>query len=141
VLEVEPEIIERFVQAGEVKIIYRHLLQLGPASELLAEASECAADQGQFWEMRSAIYAGQGALYDNTQENVIVIADSLGLSGEELNSCIDAQTYRAMVQADNAAAEREGVRTRPVFRINEQQIIGAQPYEVFEQIITAALGQ
>jgi protein-disulfide isomerase len=141
VLEVEPQIIEQFVRSGEVKLVYRHLSQIGPASELLAEASECVADQGRFWAMRTAIYAGQGDLYDNTQANVALLADGLGLSGEALNACLAAETHRAMVQADNAAAKAEGIRTRPVFRINDQQLIGAQSFEVFAQAISAALGR
>jgi protein-disulfide isomerase len=37
-------------------------------------------------------------------------------------------------------AQAEGVRSRPVFRVGDQTIIGAQPFAVFQELIDRALG-
>lgn len=138
-LDTEPEIIERYVRAGQVKLVYRHLQQLGPSSELLSEASECAADQGQFWEMRRALYARQGQLYNNTAAGIAQVAADEGLDAEQITSCLTAHTHQAAVQADFAAATAEGVRSRPVFRVGDTTLVGAQRFAVFQQLLDEAL--
>ncbi|OAN46319.1 disulfide bond formation protein DsbA [Chloroflexus islandicus] len=137
-LDVEPRLIEEFVVPGQAKIVYRHLLQLGERSELLAEASECAADHGKFWELRRELYARYNQLYFNTRETVIDLAAGLGIPRDAFTACLDAHTYRAQVQADYAAAMAEGVYARPVFRIGNETMVGSQRLEAFAQVIERA---
>jgi protein-disulfide isomerase len=140
VLEVEPHIIEDYVRTGKLKIVYRHLLQLGAGSELLAEASECAADQQKFWAMREEIYRRLDQFYSDTRAAVERTATAIGLDTGQFSSCLDNATHRAMVQADFAAAEAEGVRSRPVFKIGDQLIVGSRPLDFFQRAIDSALG-
>lgn len=139
-LEVEPQIIETYVRGGKLKIVYRHLLQLGAESELLAEASECAADQGKFWEMREELYRRLDQLYNNTRAAIELTAADLDLDAATLGTCLDNGTHRDAVRADFAAAQAEGVRNRPVFKIGEQLLVGSRPFEVFQKAIDGALG-
>ena len=62
-METEPQIIRDYIATGKARLIYRHLLQLGDGSVRTAEASECAADQGQFWPMHDMLYARQSDVY------------------------------------------------------------------------------
>lgn len=139
-LETEPLIIEQYIRPGKVRLVYRHLQQLGERSELLSEASECAADQGRFWEMRAAIYGRYNQLFTNTAEQVVAAAMEAGANPEALQACLDAATHEAAVRADYEAATAEGVRSRPVFRIGERTIIGGQPFAVFQGFLDEALG-
>ena len=41
---------------GEVRFVYRHFAFLGEESVWAAEASECAAEQGKFWEYHDILY-------------------------------------------------------------------------------------
>ncbi len=134
-LDVEPNLIEAFVQTGQARLVYRHLLQLGERSELLAEASECADEHGLFWEMRREIYARYNQLYFNTRETVIELAAKLGIPSESFRACLDMHTYRAQVQADYIAAVAEGIYARPVFRIGNETLIGLQRFDLFTQVI------
>lgn len=138
-LETEPQIIERYVRPGQVKIVYRHLQQIGEGSELLAEASECGADQGRFWELREAIYARYTEFYSAEGVALDAAAAEAGVEIEPLRACLDATTHEAFVRADYAAAIAEGVRNRPVFMIGERTLIGAQPLNVFAQLLDQAL--
>ncbi len=138
-LEVEPQIIEQYVRSGKVRLLYRHLQQSGPTSELLAEASECGADQGRFWELRRALYAAQAQAYNDGEAAVSAAAAEAGVDATAVQSCIDAASHEALVRADYAAATAEGIRNRPVFRIGDQMIIGAQPLSVFQQILDQAI--
>ncbi len=139
-LETEPRIVNDYVQPGKVRLVYRHLLQLGERSELLAEAAECAADQGRFWEMRQALYRRYNQLYTETRAGVEAAAVEVGVDPEALGACLDARTHEAAVRADFEAAVAEGIRSRPVFVIGDRRIIGAQPFSTFQELLDRASG-
>jgi len=138
-LDTEPQIVEAYIKPGKLRLIYRHLLQLGERSELLAEASECAADQGGFWEVRRELYARINELYGDTRAVAGAAAASVGLDQAALDACLDAATHREAVRADYAAATAAGIRSRPVFTIGDETLIGAQRFSTFQQTIDAAL--
>ncbi|WP_298817852.1 Rcas_1661 family thioredoxin-like (seleno)lipoprotein [Chloroflexus sp.] len=137
-LDIEPRLIEEFVATGQARLVYRHLLQLGERSQILSEASECAADHGKFWELRRELYARYNQLYFNTRETVIDLAAGLGIPVDDFTTCLDSHTYQAQVEADYAAAMAEGIYARPVLRIGNETIIGAQRLEVYTQQIERA---
>ena len=140
-METEPQLIEQYIATGKVKLIYRHLLQLGDGSVRTAEASECAADQSKFWQMRATLYAKQNLVYaaDNLDTTLTGFARELGLDTNTFDSCMQSHTHLQFVQDDYNAAKRDGVQYRPVFDINGTRITGAQPVAVFQQQIVAAL--
>lgn len=140
VLETEPPIVEAYVRPGKVRLMYRHLTQLGERSELLAEAAECAADQERFWEMRLAIYRRYNQLYTETLAGIEAAAAEAGVDVAALRACLESETHRERVRAAAAAALAEGVRSRPVFVIGDRRIIGAQPFSVFRAALDRALG-
>ncbi|GIV88020.1 MAG: DSBA oxidoreductase [Chloroflexus sp.] len=137
-LDLEPQVIEAFVVTGKARLVYRHLLQLGERSQLLAEASECAADHGKFWEMRHELYARYNQLYFNTRETTIDLAQGLGIPADAFSACLDSHTYRAQVEADYSAATAEGVFARPVFRIGNETLVGMPRFEALAQVIERA---
>lgn len=140
-METEPQIIDSYIAAGSVKLIYRHLLQLGEGSVRTAEASECAADQGKFWPMHNMLYTRQREVYNTGDLDATLagFAKDLGLDTASFGECMQSNKQLAFVQEDFAAAKREGVQFRPVFDINGMRITGAQPFSVFKQQIEAAL--
>ena len=56
-----PTIQKEYVDTGKVKLVYRHFFPIPQhlAAEPSAEASECAGEQGKFWEMHDAIFTEQ----------------------------------------------------------------------------------
>lgn len=138
-MENEPRLIENYIKPGKVRLIYRHLIQLGDGSLRAAEANECAGDQGKFWEMRSLIYQSQSDLYANIDQGLGKLAEALQLDSGAFGQCMQAGTHRAAIEADHDAATKAGIRSRPVFEINGQRLIGFQPYDLFSKQIDAAL--
>jgi predicted DsbA family dithiol-disulfide isomerase len=59
---------------------------------------------------------------------------------DALRACLAAGTHEAAVRADDEAALAEGVRSRPVFLIGDRRIIGAQPFNVFQDLLDRASG-
>ena len=66
-------------------------------------------------------------------------AAKLGLDQAAFDQCLDSDKHRAVVQADYASAEKLGVNSTPTLYINGRPLIGAQPYEVFKQVIDEEL--
>lgn len=51
---------KEYIDTGVARLVYRHFpLAFHPAAQKSAEASECAGQQGKFWEMHDAIFALQ----------------------------------------------------------------------------------
>jgi protein-disulfide isomerase len=109
---------------------------LGPESTSAAEASECAGDQDSFWEYHDALFVGKP---DTSNEGLINIAEDLGLDVEAFSQCMESGTYAEIVQAQAAMARQIGVSSTPAFIINGQAVLGAQPFENFEQVIDSQL--
>jgi len=135
------QIEETYVQQGQVRMGYQHFAFLGPESLWAAEASECAAEQGKFWEYHDYLFehqAGenQGAF---TRDNLKVFAANLGLETELFNSCLDTSKYADVVQNETASVQALGVRSTPSFLLNGRPLVGAQPFEVFQQYIDAEI--
>ncbi|MAG18296.1 MAG: hypothetical protein CL944_02380 [Candidatus Diapherotrites archaeon] len=130
---------EKYVETGKVKIIFRDFpLSFHPEATPAAEASECAADQGKFWEFHDLIFENQTTMSAASYKQW---AADLGLDTEQFNSCVDDGTHAAEVRADFAAGQAAGVSGTPTFFINGQKVVGAQPFSVFEQIIEAELAE
>lgn len=140
-METEPQIIKNYIANGKVKLVYRHLLQLGDGSVRTAEASECAADQGAFWPMHDTLYAQQNAVYGASDLDATLagFAKQLGLDTGTFESCMRDHTHLQFVQDDYNASKRAGVQFRPVFDVAGTRLTGAQPFAVFQQQIEAAL--
>jgi protein-disulfide isomerase len=142
-VETEPKIKRDYIDTGKVRLIYRHLLQLGDGSVRTAEASECAADQGKFWPMHDALYARQSEVYAASDLDATLngFAKDLGLDTAVFGDCMRAHKHLQFVQDDYRAAQAAGVQFRPVFEINGARLTGALPYSAFQKQIDAALAK
>ena len=108
-----------------------------------AEASECAGEQGKFWEYHDTLFLNWrgenvGAFSD---ENLKRFARDLGLDMEEFNRCLAERRYLPRIQQDFRDGQALGVRGTPTFFIDGQVIRGLQDYEVFKGVIDRLLGE
>lgn len=56
-----PQIKKEYIDTGKVVMYYRHFpLDFHPLANPFAQASECANDQGKFWEFHDKIFEEQG---------------------------------------------------------------------------------
>jgi len=130
-----------YIEAGQVKFVYRNFAFLGPESQWAAEAAECAHEQGRFWEYHDKLFANQrgenqGAF---SKENLKRFAAELGLDAKVFNMCLDSGKYAEEVQDDHEEGQRLGVRGTPAFFINGRLVSGAQPFSVVKGIIEEEL--
>ena len=135
--ETLPSIEQKYIQSGKVKMVYRDFpLSFHPEAQPAAEAAECAKEQGKFWEFHDKIFENQQGMSAAAYKQW---ASEVGLNTAQFNSCVDSGKYRQEVQKDFAEGSSYGVSGTPSFFINGMMVSGAQPYQVFEQAIEAAL--
>lgn len=129
--------------AGQVRVGYWHFAFLGPESTWAAEAGECAAEQGKFWEYHDILYENQAGENQGAfnKGNLKRLAAQADLDTQAFNDCLDSGKYAEIVQTETETARSLGVRSTPTFLVNGQPIVGAQPFEAFEQVIEAALDE
>jgi len=58
---------------------------------------------------------------------------------DAFSQCLDSGKYTDIVQQEKQMAQKIGVQSTPTFVINGKPVIGAQPFENFQQVIEAAL--
>lgn len=135
-LEVFPQIIAKY--GDQVQLVYRDFPLDGshPEARPAAEAANCANEQDKFWEFHDRLFSGEQDLSRQVYERY---AQEVGLDMNEFGACLDEQRYAQEVQNDFGFASQLGVRSTPTFFINGLAVVGAQPFEVFEQIIDMEL--
>lgn len=101
-----------------------------------AEAANCASDQGKFWEYHDKLFENQRALSTDSLKKYAV---DLQLDSQEFDACLDSGKYTEDVQSDLLNGQALGVTGTPAFFINGRFLNGAQPFEMFAQIIDEEL--
>lgn len=131
------------MQKGLVRFGYQHFAFLGKESEWAAEASECAAEQDAFWAYHDLLFERWGGENRGAfnKDNLKQFAAELGLDTSAFNACLDSGRYTSIVRAEKTAAQSLGVRGTPAFVINGRPVSGALPFEMFQQVIEAALSE
>lgn len=119
---------------SKVQWVYKHfpLDSIHPFARRAALASECAGDQGKFWEYLDNLFANQK---DIDGEYLLTSAESLGLDKKQFSECLDSGKYANKVNADYALAGELGVMVTPTSFINGQEVKGALPVEQIKSII------
>jgi len=123
-----------------VKYVYKHFAILGPESNRGAEASECAAEQDAFWPYHDQVFADQNENHSSlNQEKLVSIAADIGLDTSAFTDCLSSGRYSLQISRESQTVQSLGLRGTPGFLINGLFINGAQPFEVFQQIIDEQL--
>ena len=137
----EPALFKEFVDTGKVKFVYKHMAILGQESTWAAEAAECAADQGKFWEYHDLLFGrqsgeNQGAF---TRDKLLAMAEELKLDVTQFQPCLQNDKTLARVQSDLQEGQQSGVNGTPTFFINGRALVGAQPIDAFRTAIDQAM--
>ena len=138
--ETMKKIDDEYIKTENVNFIYKDFPLNGEQSILASEASYCAQNQNKFWEYHNTLYNNWGG--ENTgwiTENVLLgFARDTGLNLDDFSRCLENSEFRQKVLDNKEFAKEIGISATPSFLIfnnNElYRIIGAQPFEKFEQV-------
>ena len=138
----EPALYDKYIKTGKVKLVYKNFpLSIHQNAKHAAEAALCAGDQGQFFAYHDKLFGNQAkwvSLADPTNQ-FVKFAEEIGLDNATFRQCYTSGKHAQDVQNDFNEGSQAGVRGTPTFFINGQMISGAQPLNVFEAAIDAAL--
>ena len=116
---------------GEVRFVWRHFPVITPSSPDLAEAAECAADQGAFWEFHDLLFdaapTGKGQMAG--------FAEQLGLDAEAFSQCFESGGYREAVEDQTREAFGLGFRGTPSFMINDTPLAGPPTFNLLMSLV------
>ena len=140
-LGAEPEIISNYVDHGLVRIVFWPMLDHGNASLNAHAAADCIGrqDVDAFWQVHDEFFLNQGDLWQANREYFVNMAVISGVDQATFEACYDSGTGHATVMELDSIRRNLGVFNRPTFTINDQLLVGSQPFEIFEQYILATL--
>ncbi|MDA2814033.1 thioredoxin domain-containing protein [Nocardiopsis sp. RSe5-2] len=143
VQETQPELVDRYVESGELRIEWREFPYKGETSRTMAVGARAAAEQGAFWDYHEAVYAAhddlEGTAPDAVGAELTAIAEDIGLDTAAFTEDLERRDLAEEVEADFAEGRNIGVTGTPAFLVNGRPVIGAQPLDTFTQTIDQAL--
>ena len=106
-------------------------------SREVAEAAECAGEQGAFWKMHDLLYARRREWMASSDIRSLVAryAAQLKLDRAVFGRCAMKPQIQQRIRANDALAQRLSIRGTPTFFVNGRIIPGAIPFDLFQQVI------
>lgn len=141
-----PTLIEKYVNTGKLKIVFKDYQFLGPDSTTagLAENAVWETAPGSYQAWHKSMYENQDD--ENAgwgkKEDIITMTRAIpGIDADQVSSLMDQEkeAYQKELGEDNQEGTKFGVSGTPGFVVGDQSISGAQPLSTFTQIIDALL--
>ena len=119
----------------QVNFEFRHF-PINSDSFMIAEASECARDQGKFWEYHDLLFENPGK---HTAMSLSSMAASLGLKVEQFGDCLGTREKNEKVNNDFRMGQQLGITGTPTIIINGMLFEGARAFDELKGIIDREL--
>ncbi len=126
---------------SKVKVVFKNYpLPFHNQARTAAVAALCANEQGvkYFWKMHDAMFADQTKL---DKDNLLATAKKSGVKEADFKTCLEAAKPMAVIDADIADGQKLGIKSTPTFFVNGKLVSGAQPIEVFSEVIDEELAK
>jgi protein-disulfide isomerase len=129
---VEKPLVEVYGSRIRFDFVHMPLVSIHPMAMPAAEASECAADQGKFWEFLDLAYEWQDRLSPAVLDE---IGAELSLDPDLYRRCRASNIKRAALRQSFNDARDAGVAGTPTYFVNGEQVPGT--FEALSQAIEA----
>jgi protein-disulfide isomerase len=137
-----PEVVDRSVRGGKVKVVSEPLTFLGSDSVTAAKAALAAGEQNRYWQYAQLLFEHQG------EENSGYVTDEFlksqaedtpGLDVGEWSSDLNASSLTQQLQAAQAKASSAGVNATPTLIFSgpggQTKLVGMYDYDRVSQAI------
>jgi protein-disulfide isomerase len=143
-VETFPQLEREYIKSGKVRWVFINfpLTSVHPHASAAAELALCAGKQQAFWRVHDLLFAHQEtwAPLKEVGPFFVSLADSAKLSKPALLACLESPDTRSSVRADAEGASRSGATSTPTFYIEGGLLEGAQPVDVFKQVLDSVYG-
>jgi Na+/H+ antiporter NhaA len=135
--QAEPVLRQLLGDFADVRYVWRHLPlnDVHPRTQLAAEASEAADNQGAFWEMHDLLLDHQDAL---DADDLMRYAEQLRLDIDRFMEDLSTRAGASRVADDVDSADLSGVTGTPTFFINGRRHYGAYDIDTLSTAVRAA---
>lgn len=130
-----PRLLDEYQDQVRYVVVNFPLTSIHPGADQAAQAAECAASQGKFWEYHDALFQNQGSQYN---EGLKGMARQVGMDGDAFDSCLDSGAQSQRVLQDFQEGRNSGVRATPTFFINGRMVVGFLPFKDLKSIVDQA---
>ena len=124
------EYIDSLIREKKATVRFHVLSFLGDESVRAANASFCAADEGQYLDFYKALYRVQSPLKNSgfwTNETLIAIGKKVGITSEKFTTCVTDGQKVDLVQANYESMSKYGVKGTPTVFIDGINVADPSP--------------
>lgn len=136
-LQTSPQL-QPYIDSGSVRLEFRDFVIFGDESQLAAQGARAAGRQGKYWEFANALWrmhTGQGHP-TMTMNEMNAAAQAAGVPDmAKFAKDIQDPAIAAAVKKDSKEAASLGLNSTPFFLVGTTPVSGAQPVEVFIQLL------
>ncbi len=139
-VETFPEIFREYILTGKLLFQFRFFPVGGEQSVELAKLGICLDQQDKFWQFKTLFME---RFYQNRPSELSselqVVLDEIDYQAEQLDSCRESLATDYFLRETVAEAREKAVRSTPTVFINQTKVVGARPFEEFQEIIEQQL--
>lgn len=142
-----PQLRAEYIDTSRVYYVFKDfpIASLHPVAPRIHEAARCAgeiAGSDGYWQAHDSFFNNSQQLTDLPQPDLdnklVQLTGEVEIDEETMRECLASGRYSDAVNADLAEGQSLGVNGTPGFFVNGYPVPGAQPYEVFQQVIALA---
>lgn len=138
-LETLPQLQNDYIETGKVLFVFKDFpIPNHKFAQKASEATYCAGEQNEekFWELHVKLFENQKNL---AIEDILKYGEELDLNVNALASCIESGKYEVLVLRNRQDGLNAEVNATPTLMVNDEKIVGHQPYENLVKIIETQL--
>ena len=145
--DIEPQVIREIIEPNDVYYVYHQFPFLDDSdpnktSDRTALASECAAEQGRFWDYKAILYANQTGIEGQFSDpRLSAFAKNLGLDLESFEACLASAKYQNVLDEGVKLGTELGVTGTPSVFVNGQNVSPGRvsTFDEINALVLAAL--
>jgi len=134
-----------YIDTGLVLFTFKHfpLKSIHPQATLAHQYSECAAQQGKFWEYHDKLFTVQTEWSGSptAEDNFKQYSKELGLDQDKLANCVASEASKIVVDSELEEGIKAGVNGTPTLFVNGTPLVGAVPYNDLSSAVESALSK
>lgn len=134
------EVLDAF--PNDLKILFKHFpLSIHPRAQPAAEASECAADQGKFWEYHDLLFSDVLAWYETKDLNgkLVEFAGRLALDQQRFQACLESGAKKEMVARNKREGRSVFVSGTPTLLLDGRKVFTNHKVEEMKEEVRKAV--
>jgi predicted DsbA family dithiol-disulfide isomerase len=134
-----PEMLQRLEQTAQRLGLPFGERRMSFNSRRAQEAAKWAESHGKADAFHNAVFRAYFVDGKNLHEieTLAAAAESVGLRGGDLGEVLRNKTFKTAVDQDWLRSHQWGINAVPTFRMNGENLVGAQPYEQLAAFLTA----